>query len=137
MTSDGGANPDMMCVKYVSRSLIGGDLGALERLRQTCHRLNALRGISGALYYDAMRFFQVLEGERRELEALIAQISIDPRHADMRILESHNLPDRVFGAWNMKFVSGLSHQPPDVAAADLFQPGQEMINRMTVYLLGA
>lgn len=93
---------------YVSRSLINGDIGKLEALRQDCIRRNAAANVTGALYYDNDTFIQILEGSREDVTAVAEHITRDERHTDMRTLWELDLPNRMFGAWSMKFVSGIS-----------------------------
>ena len=95
-------------VMYVSRSLINGQLGPLEHLRQQCIKRNASRQLTGALYYDDQVFCQILEGDKRVLDLLLDRIREDHRHKDVRILLDLEVSRRMFAEWSMKFVSGIS-----------------------------
>ena len=129
---------DLVCVKYASQSLINGDLGTLETLRNTCVFRNAQRDITGALYYDMDWFFQILEGPRNDVEVLIRSLRTDARHADMRILQSGGITKRTFSRWSMKFISGLPETCVGTPAAfDLSNPDQALVERLSVYLLSA
>jgi len=96
-----------ICLRYVSRSLVSGDLGTLEDIRTVSRANNAARGITGALYYDAAGFFQVLEGTRMAVLRLMETIAADPRHTDVEVLDVHEIVVRRFARWSMKTVSGF------------------------------
>lgn len=104
----GTNNGAIRSVMYVSRSLINGQLGPLENLRQQCTARNANRQVTGALYYDNDVFCQILEGDEQTLTGLLDRIKADPRHRDFRILLDLDVPKRMFHDWSMKFVSGIS-----------------------------
>ena len=93
-------------IKYVSRSLVSGDLGELDRLRKQCHSANAEHGVTGALYYGDQVFFQVLEGPAQKLEQLHANLLRDLRHTDFKLLSQTEITHRFFSKWDMKFVNG-------------------------------
>lgn len=101
----------MIKLCYVSRSLLNGDLGAIEALRQMSIVNNAVRGICGALYYDHSTFFQVLEGEAEAIEKLFDSIRRDPRHKDVKLLYTEEASNKLFEPWEMKFVSGMDIDP--------------------------
>lgn len=50
-----------------------------------------------------MRFLQILEGERRLVEATFARISPDPRHFGVYRLMTRDIENRDFGAWDMAY----------------------------------
>lgn len=104
----------MKKICYVSRSLLNGDLGAIEALRQTSIARNAVRGICGALYYDHTTFFQILEGESEAIDKLFGAISRDSRHEDVVLLFSDEVDTKLFEPWEMKFVSGMDADPDEI-----------------------
>ncbi len=54
--------------------------GGAARLLLTCRSGNAGRGVTGALLYQESNVMQVLEGDRRVVEALYQVILRDRRH---------------------------------------------------------
>lgn len=95
-------------VVYISQSLIGGDLGEIERIRRISRRNNRFNEISGALYLDTNLFFQVLEGYPAQIEDLLKRLSVDRRHRNLLVLQDTVLEAREFVGWDMKVVNGIS-----------------------------
>jgi hypothetical protein len=60
-------------------------------------------GITGLLLHSHGRFLQLVEGGAAEVDRLIARISADPRHFDLRG-RSLTFPGRLFAHWSMAFV---------------------------------
>lgn len=79
--------------------------GMLEIARSSLARNPAL-GITGALYFDDVQFYQVLEGEEEAVTTLFARIRSDERHRAVQCLWDGPIPHRRFGNWAMKFVDG-------------------------------
>lgn len=99
----------LFTVHYASDSLLGGDLAAIEALKQECVSSNGDIGVTGCLYYDRDLFFQALEGDYQSVMSLLGKILRDPRHANVRILSGNQIEKREFGQWSMKFVSGIAN----------------------------
>lgn len=64
---------------------------------------NAKRGVTGMLLYDSGAFFQVLEGDRAQIEALYERIESDPRHHHVTKLITEPIEQRDFGSWSMGY----------------------------------
>mgnify|MGYP000243181742 CR=1 FL=1 len=77
----------------------------LRSLIATAQASNARYGITGVLRYDGAYFLQVLEGPRAAVEATMARILRDPRHADVRITAQGPVTLRDFAAWNMALIT--------------------------------
>ena len=90
----------MRQIFYISRSLIEpADIRALyERSRHH----NEQAGITGMLMFTGGCFAQLIEGPAPALEALMARIESDRRHAQVRRLLDRPVPERRFGAWHME-----------------------------------
>jgi hypothetical protein len=73
----------------------------LARLVAEARRKNALRDVSGILIYDAGGFVQVLEGSESAVEQLFREISRDPRHRDVVVINRGPIAQRVFPEWPM------------------------------------
>ena len=65
-------------------------------------RKNNIRdGITGALICRHDIYLQLLEGPRKEVDAVIERIDRDDRHVGMKILLSEAIEQRLFGDWAM------------------------------------
>lgn len=76
----------------------------IDILRQS-RANNGLNGISGILLSDGRRFLQVLEGTPEAIAHVFAQISADPRHAEVRTLHDELDSRRIFSGWTMASMS--------------------------------
>jgi hypothetical protein len=92
---------------YTSRSDIGARSDEICAIERASLRNNARLGVTGGLYYDGERFFQVLEGREDVVALLFERIRSDPRHRDIALVCRHPISHRMFGLWAMKFVSGI------------------------------
>ena len=72
---------------------------------------SARRGRAGAgvLYFSNNFFFQCLEGDQEQVEALYNKIATDPRHTRVQTLSLKRIDERLFSDWSMKYVA-LDHQ---------------------------
>ncbi|MEI8021448.1 MAG: diguanylate phosphodiesterase [Schlesneria sp.] len=66
---------------------------------------NARLGITGMLLYTNDSFFQVLEGEAEQVDALADRISHDPRHTGLITIIREPIAKRAFGEWTMGYAS--------------------------------
>lgn len=101
---------------YSSRSLVEFDDEALLELADHAAAKNEEVDVTGYLYYRDGVFLQYIEGERSQVEGLMAKIATDPRH---KLIATHVLPaieKLVFPHWYMRF---LSSELPMRAAATL------------------
>ncbi|WP_254509215.1 BLUF domain-containing protein [Anatilimnocola floriformis] len=73
----------------------------LAKARQNNQRLD----VTGMLLYRERCFMQVLEGQCSVVESLFKKIGQDPRHEEVSILMSGQIPERSFGDWRMGFVN--------------------------------
>ena len=96
---------DLFRVMYISRArrrMINGELadllaGARER--------NQTHGITGLLIFDSGYFAQVLEGPKASIEALLANITDDPRHEEYFLVSSGAVENRYFDGWDMDWAN--------------------------------
>lgn len=75
----------------------------LLTLLSQCRKNNLPTDITGMLLYMEGCFFQVLEGEPDQLEALYDKIVKDPRHHDVMKLILEPIDARCFSNWSMGF----------------------------------
>lgn len=74
---------------------------------------NSHDDITGMLLYMEGCFFQVLEGQREQLEALFEKISHDARHHHVMKLIIEPIEERSFAHWTM----GFQHVTPEELAS--------------------
>jgi hypothetical protein len=86
---------------YISRATAPLDDAALEKLAQVAALANADAAITGLLLHDGSRFIQALEGDAGAVDATMARIARDPRHASIAYIERAVVPARQFGDWAM------------------------------------
>lgn len=89
---------------YVSRAVGPQTTTVTASILGTAQAFNAAQGISGVLCQGQGLYLQVLEGERRAVNRLYAQILRDPRHTDVELLQLEEVPQRRFPAWSMAHV---------------------------------
>lgn len=101
-TAASGSGPVFRLV-YRSHSRIG----TTERKQQLGEIFSVARssnkklGVTGALLINDDQFVQTLEGPEAAVRDLYAKIGKDRRHEHIELLESGDVPDRVFGRWAM------------------------------------
>ena len=76
----------------------------IGRILRKCKINNPKREIGGVLHYGHGYFFQVLEGPRSTITALLQTIMADPRHRDVHVLTTRDTDRRRFPDWSMKYV---------------------------------
>jgi transcriptional regulator with XRE-family HTH domain len=82
-------------------------------------------GVTGTLFVCNGFFLQALEGMKDAIYQVYGAISIDPRHSDIRVIESRSVSSRLFSDWTMccgmfrSDDSFLAHEP---ALKDGFRP---------------
>ncbi|HST66198.1 MAG TPA: BLUF domain-containing protein [Mycobacteriales bacterium] len=77
----------------------------LGSLFSTARRNNKKAGLTGALLLTGDWFVQVLEGDEPTVRALYETIAADPRHDSVTLLDSGDVPERVFARWSMAKVA--------------------------------
>lgn len=101
---------DCQQLVYASRATFAPTRGAssidiaVARILTVSRRNNPSRGLVGALYYSNGFFFQCLQGPGEALDTLCAQLSSDPRHRDIKILQRKPITAPTFSQWEMKYV---------------------------------
>ena len=91
---------------YVSRSLIAPYSADLLDIVRASQRNNPRLDLTGALYFDAASFLQVLEGPGEALDLLWGRLLGDDRHIAVRLLDRGPADRRRFAEWRMKMVDG-------------------------------
>ncbi len=98
----------MIQVSYISSANKSMSTDELLQLLQECRENNAKLGITGMLLYGNATFVQVLEGEEKPINDLLAKIRRDPRHSNVHLLNRKQIDRREYADWSMGFkrVSG-------------------------------
>ncbi|MFL6699796.1 MAG: BLUF domain-containing protein [Vitreoscilla sp.] len=94
---DGG----LLRLQYVSRAAADLTADAVQAIVSWSATFNARTHITGALIFTGTHFSQVLEGPPSAVRALMASISRDSRHRDIRMLYESEISKRRFAGWSM------------------------------------
>ena len=94
----------MQQLLYLSRRSPSLTIPAIGPLAEAARSRNAALGVTGALLFDGRHFSQYLEGPSQALDTLMADIDLDPRHEDVRLLHRGVLETpRRFAGWHMVY----------------------------------
>ncbi len=83
-------------------------LSAVNELLSVARSRNQEMDISGALFFNAGRFVQVLEGDEAAVRTIFKSVEGDPRHDQVTILSFQESNVRRFKNWSMAFVGKTS-----------------------------
>lgn len=100
-------------VLYVSRAVGPQTTTVTASILSTARTHNRAHGITGVLCQGQGLYLQVLEGERRAVNALYAHIVADRRHRDVDLLHLEEITRRRYPDWSMAHVN-LSDDDPMV-----------------------
>ena len=92
-------------ISYVSTAT-EADEAAVESAIVICavaEQHNARNNITGILTLHGGRFAQVLEGPETALRALLARITVDPRHHSLKVIADGPLAARRYAGWSLAF----------------------------------
>ncbi|MGR9052613.1 MAG: phosphate-starvation-inducible PsiE family protein [Gammaproteobacteria bacterium] len=93
----------MIRLVYVSSTDKDWQADDLLALLKNCRIKNGARNITGILLYSNNTFFQVLEGEKDDVESVFEKIKKDDRHRDVTLIEKTQITERQFPYWSMGF----------------------------------
>jgi hypothetical protein len=93
---------------YVSRAAGALDSGSVLALVHDARDRNEALRITGCLLFSGHCFAQVLEGDRRDVQALAERIANDSRHGAVRVLHERTRGDREYAGWPMGFLHDVS-----------------------------
>jgi hypothetical protein len=93
-------------ILYISRSRLGSEAAGqeLSAIVAVATRRNLAARVTGALVYSGTSFAQWLEGPEADVDSIIGDILVDPRHEDIRIVMRSPAAARRFPAWSMVLV---------------------------------
>lgn len=101
-------------IVYVSEATgsVGSGLMPLIDIIGVSEQNNRRDHLTGVLMRHDGRFLQILEGARADLNRVMARVSKDGRHDNLRILSDQPILERLFPAWAM----GRLEATPEVEA---------------------
>lgn len=112
---------------YASRNLLPDAVAESEirGILAVARRHNAPLEVTGALLFSADVFVQALEGPRAAVETVFETIQLDPRHADIVVLDVGAVGERAFAGWSMAYAgrceevryAGLRELPSNQASS--------------------
>jgi hypothetical protein len=77
----------------------------IPALLEQTRNANAQRDVTGMLLYIAGSFFQVLEGEAVQVDAVYERITHDSRHTRITQIIREPIVERAFNEWTMGFAT--------------------------------
>ena len=93
---------------YCSRNSAADPEAATAAIRDilaTSRVKNVSASITGALFAAGDQFAQVLEGPAQSVDRLMDAIRVDPRHRDIVVMPTQDVPERSFADWSMAFAT--------------------------------
>ncbi|MEO6582089.1 MAG: BLUF domain-containing protein, partial [Sphingomicrobium sp.] len=93
----------MFQIAYFSTAAEPQEAPLIQAILKTSRANNLRDDISGLLIAGGNRYLQVIEGSRRAMEALYANIRADPRHLAVTTLVERTTVARCFDGWSMAF----------------------------------
>ena len=75
----------------------------LATLLAECREKNSKADLTGMLLYSDKTFFQVLEGDRSVVEALLEKLTKDKRHKSVTKIILESIEERAFAQWTMGY----------------------------------
>jgi len=94
---------DLVHCIYCSASRTDFSPADLATLLVKCREKNSTAGLTGMLLYGDRTFFQVLEGDRPVVEALLERLTTDPRHERLTKIVLEPIEERSFAQWTMGY----------------------------------
>jgi hypothetical protein len=82
----------------------------LDAIATSAQRHNSLHDITGCLFHEGNRYFQILEGPMRHLFALMLRLEKDSRHRCLVITAIAPLPRRHFTGFPLAVLSASETQ---------------------------
>jgi hypothetical protein len=96
-------NGSLLELGYVSKAVKPLVTIELVQLFDAAYKFNQAHGITGILFYENQYFAQIIEGKNTTVSALWKRIQKDPRHEIMRELSCHEIKERNYPHWSMRF----------------------------------
>lgn len=102
---------------YVSRSRLPPQAASeVDAIAAAAAAANARLGVTGGLIWTGEAFAQLLEGDAAVVDALMADIALDPRHESIRIVAEETVSRRTVPEWSMAYAGRASYVGAPVEA---------------------
>ncbi|MBL8346835.1 MAG: BLUF domain-containing protein [Rubrivivax sp.] len=111
---------DLVHCIYCSAATKGFSPADLATLLAECREKNARAGLTGMLLYSDGTFFQVLEGDRPVVEALLEKLTSDRRHDRVTKIILEPIEQRSFAQWTMGHSKITKKQLADIPGLNDF-----------------
>ena len=77
----------------------------VARILEQAQRNNERKGITGVLVINENYFLQSIEGARPLINELLRELVNDKRHLSLRIVACHEIEQRRWSKWSMKYLT--------------------------------
>ncbi|MCM4169437.1 hypothetical protein KCTC52924_00472 [Arenibacter antarcticus] len=75
----------------------------IKAILESARNRNNILEVTGCLVFHNFRFVQIIEGKKKQIKTLFADIERDKRHFDVELLWEGNIQERGFSDWNMAY----------------------------------
>ncbi|MUH73597.1 BLUF domain-containing protein [Psychrosphaera haliotis] len=99
---------------YISRATQPFSNEELTDLLVNAKNNNSSQDITGNLIYNGGMFLQVLEGDKKSVQALYDKIALDSRHTKVRNIYFEPAEYRLFSRWSMNMVNLECDKPKNI-----------------------
>lgn len=95
-------------IAYVSTGNANLNKEDVADLLEQVNNFNNSRGITGVLLYAETNFFQLIEGDEKEIKSLYSRIEKDLRHSNIIVFVNKPLDGVAFDGYISRFVTDAS-----------------------------
>ncbi|WOT06907.1 BLUF domain-containing protein [Shewanella youngdeokensis] len=88
---------------YTSVSPKGLSDSDLKDILEKARAKNLQFGVTGMMVYHDREIMQILEGDKKEVQALFQTIFEDDRHTSVEVFYQGDIKNRAFSEWSMAF----------------------------------
>ncbi|TKB95563.1 BLUF domain-containing protein [Pedobacter cryophilus] len=88
---------------YISKAKPGLTADDINNILETAIDFNQRNNVTGCLLYHNQEFIQILEGDKKIVKDLYANIWADDRHYDVTLLSEGEKEEREFKSWSMAY----------------------------------
>jgi Sensors of blue-light using FAD len=110
---------------YVSTIAPGLPISSVADIAGKSRIANQIKGITGLLIFDGMRYCQQLEGSQKQVLSLMEKIRHDSRHINVEIVHHGELASRRFRSFSLGYTTV---EDPDVLERLEKLDGQAAVN---------
>lgn len=92
-------------VLYLSTLAPDAPITAVSDIVGRARPANLIRGVTGILVFDGLRFCHAVEGQQLDVFTLMEKIREDGRHSDIRVLHHGGLEQRRFARFQLGYTA--------------------------------